>query len=78
MVFAIHVAFLAMRYAVRPALLFDELKANIVGRELAVKVFDRVSKVLGNMLFWFRHDLDSMSNFLLVVKGYLPKSLLRI
>lgn len=69
MVFAIHAAFIAKSYSVRPALLFDELKANVIGRKFAVKVLNRVSQVLWDVLFRLGHDIKSMSNLLLVVKG---------
>ena len=52
-VLALDAALLALSYPVRPALLFDVLKAGVVVRKLAVKIRDCVAQMLGNTLSRF-------------------------
>ena len=71
MVFLLGTALLAEGYAIRPALLFDVLKAGVVVRKLGVKIRDGVSQFLGDTLFGLhaRPHYVSLAEALLVVKG---------
>lgn len=67
-VLAVNAALLALGNAVRPAFLFDVLKAGVIVRKLGVKIRDCVAQLFWDALFGL-HGNYRLPEGLLVVKG---------
>ena len=65
-VLAVSLALLAGRYATRPALLFDVIKAGVIIGKLAVKIGNSVLLIAGNRIASAFHNKNSLPYVLLV------------